>query len=156
VNDANFLVDDTGNSRWWTIPIVSINYEHGIDMQQVFAQLAVDFRKGQPWWLTQEEEQWLEEQNKDHRRISAIREIVLAALDLELPVERRPAMTATEVLIKVDIDRPNNTQAKECAGVLRELFGDSKRIRGQNKWRVPLREGKRFPNLGRNNDDDDY
>jgi len=26
------------NSRWWTIPVVSINYEHGIDMQQVFAQ----------------------------------------------------------------------------------------------------------------------
>ena len=46
VNDPNFLVDDSGNTRWWTIPVTSINYDHGIDMQQVFAQLAVDFDKG--------------------------------------------------------------------------------------------------------------
>ena len=39
VNDSNFLVDATGNSRWWTIPVKDINYKHGIDMQQVFAQL---------------------------------------------------------------------------------------------------------------------
>jgi len=39
VNDAKFLVDPTGNSRWWTIPVVNIKYTHDIDMQQLFAQL---------------------------------------------------------------------------------------------------------------------
>ena len=37
VNQADFLVDNTGNSRWWTIPVDSIDYDHDIDMQQLFA-----------------------------------------------------------------------------------------------------------------------
>jgi hypothetical protein len=154
VNDQSFLVDDTGNSRWWTIPVISIDYDHGIDMQQVFAQLAVDFHKNEPWWLTPEEEQWLELQNMDHRRISVVRERVMAAIDLDIALDKRPAMTPTEVLTSVGFDRPTNTQAKECAGVLREQFGDSKRINGSNKWRVPLRNTISTPSL--RIDDDDY
>ena len=36
--------------------VIAINFEHGIDMQQLFAQLAVDLEKGEQWWLTPEEE----------------------------------------------------------------------------------------------------
>jgi len=139
VNDDSFLVDDTGNSRWWTIPVVSINYEHGIDTQQLFAQLAVVFHKGEQWWLSPEEEQWLELMNNDHRRVSVVRERVTAAIDTNLSEESRPAMTTTEVLIKVGIEHPTNPQCKECCGVLREILGQPKRYRGQMKWRVPLR-----------------
>ena len=153
VNDPNFLVDDSGNTRWWTIPVTSINYDHGIDMQQVFAQLAVDFDKGERWWLTEQEEQWLEEQNKDHRRISVIRELVLGGVDSSIPPDKRKAMTATQVLKELGIERPSNAQAKECASVLRELYGESKRIQGQNKWRVPLRAWS--PAQPQNVDDDD-
>lgn len=32
VNASEYLVDQTGNSRFWTIPCKSINYEHGIDI----------------------------------------------------------------------------------------------------------------------------
>jgi putative DNA primase/helicase len=54
VNDGNFLIDDTGNSRFWTLPLVAINYEHGIDMQQVFAQLkgAYALSTGSAAWRT--------------------------------------------------------------------------------------------------------
>jgi predicted P-loop ATPase len=156
VNDQSFLVDDTGNSRWWTIPVVSINHQHSIDMQQLFAQLAVDFHKGEPWWLTQEEEQWLELQNMEHRRVSVVRERVMAALDLNISLDKRPAMTPTEVLIEVGFDRPTNTQAKECAGVLREQFGESRRIRGQNKWYVPLRDTYSSHPMGNLDDDNLY
>ena len=37
VNEETFLVDPTGNSRFWTLPVIEINHLHGIDMQQVFA-----------------------------------------------------------------------------------------------------------------------
>lgn len=70
VNDANFLVDDTGNTRFWTIPVTAIDHEHVIDMQQLFAQLAVVFEQGERWWLIEREEQWLEEMNKDRRTVS--------------------------------------------------------------------------------------
>ncbi len=42
VNHGRFLVDDTGNSRWWVIPVVEVDWQHRIPMQQVFAQLADD------------------------------------------------------------------------------------------------------------------
>ena len=143
VNDEAFLVDATGNTRWWTIPVTKINYTHGIDMQQLFAQIAIDFQNGEPWWLSPAEEKLLEAHNRAHRAISAVRERVLAALDLERPRDQwLPAMTPTELLREIGIKNPTNAQSKECAAILREHFGDSKRIKGQNKWRVPpLKDG---------------
>lgn len=35
VNSSDFLVDPTGNSRWWTIAVEHIDFNHGIDMQQL-------------------------------------------------------------------------------------------------------------------------
>ena len=139
VNDHDFLVDMTGNTRWWTIPVTSINFRHAIDMQQVFAQVAVDYENEEPWWLTMEEEAQLENCNEDHRRINAIEERVLAAIDVAPVTEGGlPAMTPTELLQAIGIANPSNTQAKECAAVLRRLFGNPKKIRGLNKWRVRL------------------
>lgn len=139
VNDNEFLVDNTGNTRFWTIPVIKINYQHDIDMQQLFAQVAVDYRSGKQWWLTFEEEQWLEEQNKSHRSVSVIRERVLGAIDLEWNKDSNlPAVTPTEILRKIGIQQPTNTQCKECAAVLRELYGEPKKIQGLYKWRVPL------------------
>lgn len=141
VNEHDFLVDSTGNSRWWTIPVTSINYQHNIDMQQLFAQLAVDFQNGAQWWLTREEEQLLELHNKEHRNVSAIRERILEALDLNhVNDSGLPALTPTQLLQKLDIKNPTNTQSKECASVLREFVGESKKIQGQYKWRIPFRK----------------
>lgn len=153
VNDQAFLVDATGNSRWWTIPVTTINYTHGINMQQVFAQVAVAFYKGEPWWLSPAEERHLESYNRIHRAISAIHERVLDALDLDRTKDPHlPAMTPTELLRKIGINNPTNPQSRECAGVLRELLGDSKRINGQNKWRIPLAQETWSPPLSPSDD----
>jgi predicted P-loop ATPase len=141
VNEHDFLVDSTGNSRWWSIPVTGVNYRHGIDMQQLFAQLAVAIVKGEQWWLTQAEEALLELHNKDHRVISAIRERIIEALDLDRFNDGNlQAMTATQLLEKLGIKSVTTPQSKECASVLRELLGDSKKIRGANKWRIPFRK----------------
>ena len=141
VNEDNFLVDSTGNSRWWTIPVTSVNYNHGIDMQQVFAQLKEHLDVGAKWWLSPEQEALLESQNKKHRAVSVIRERILDALDLERIDEAGlSAMTATQVLQSIDIKSPTNAQSKECAGILREILGEHKRIQGINKWRIPFKK----------------
>lgn len=156
VNDDNFLVDLTGNTRWWVIPVTDINYQHGIDMQQLFAQVAVDYKKEKCWWLTKAEEGCLETYNKHHMNVSVIRERVTGAIDLERIGEANlRAMTATELLREVGIDNPTNPQCKECAAILRELLGDSKRIKGNNKWRVPLQKNT-MPSLGPARSDDDF
>ena len=140
VNDANFLVDTTGNTRWWTIPLDRIDYKHGIDMQQVFAQLALDFYNGEQWWLTSEEEQRLEEQNKRHRRVSALRERLLDAVDLRLIGDGKlKAYKSTEVLKAIGIDHPTDAQYKELKALLEELNVRSTLSHGVTKWRMPFK-----------------
>lgn len=143
VNEHDFLVDNTGNTRWWTIPLAAINYAHGIDMQQLFAQVAQLYGTGEKWWLTQDEEHCLEACNDRHRSVSALRERVLEFVDPEGKGRPDlPAMTASQFLRHIGIDHPTNSQAKECAAILRESFGDPKKINGLYRWRLPLREGR--------------
>ena len=140
VNHANFLVDDTGNSRWWVIPVTNVDWQHGIDMQQLFAQLSVLVDQGAEWWLDSEEEALLDLHNRGHRTISAIEDMVLEAIDLERKNEiGLDTYTARQLLVLLGYERPSNPDCKECAGILREYLGESKRINGREKWRVPLR-----------------
>jgi len=138
VNEQNFLVDTTGNSRWWTLPVTEINYDHGIDMQQVYAQLAVDFDKGEQWWLTAEEEEWLAENNRQHLAVNVIEEKMLGSFNWDLADDEWQNLSATQVLKSIGYDKPSNPQCKECGGVLRQHFGEPKKIQGIMKWRVPM------------------
>ena len=141
VNDENFLVDATGNTRWWTIPVTHIDYAHKIDMQQLFAQVATYFKADEAWWLTREQEAMLELHNKNHRSMSSIYERILGILALEHADDSGlPAMTASQLLLKIDIKSPSQAQFKECHAVLRELLGVPKKISGNMCFRVPLKE----------------
>lgn len=154
VNDSAFLVDTTGNTRWWTIPVTGVNFAHQIDMQQLFAQVAVDFQKGERWWLSREEEQQLEQFNACHRSVSVIAERITAGVDLDRCGDHRlPPLTATEVLMRLGVANPQNSQAKEAAAVLRLHLGESRRIRGRDTWRIAFQEPK--PLLATEGDDAD-
>jgi putative DNA primase/helicase len=160
VNESNFLVDMTGNTRWWTIPVTAINFKHTIDMQQVFAQLAVEFREGNAqWWLNKPEEDLLEVHNRDHQNVSVIREGMLDHIDFEMAKHPgMPAMTPTEILKLIGFDKPSNPQCKECGGILRQMLGEPKKIKGINKWRVPLKRTSTYllNKISVNDSDDDY
>lgn len=141
VNDRNFLVDDTGNSRFWTLPLVAIDYAHGVDMQQVFAQLHVDLDNGAQWWLTAEEDALLAASNRTHQSISFIREALALRIDPDPPAgAKTELMTTTDVLLRIGIEQPRNGQNKEAAAVLRDLVGEPKRHRGVMKWHIPFRQ----------------
>lgn len=137
VNDPKFLVDTTGNTRFWTIDVESINYNHGIDMQQVFAQLAVQLEGGAQWWLTAQEESLLDEVNSAHQAVSVIREELMEALDTtpgaDVTVRR---LTASAVLKALNYEKPTPAQARECGGILRGMLGDSNT---KGVWSVPFR-----------------
>ena len=130
---------NTGNSRFWTLPATEINYQHNIDMQQVFAQLAVDLDRGTQWWLTPEEDAELEMQNDAHRAVSSLEELLLPALDFDMSKELWRYKSATETLQHIGIDRPSNPQCRECGSILRRHFGPPKKIQGIMKWKVPLK-----------------
>ena len=121
VNRSEFLVDDSGNTRFWTIPVTSVNYEHGIDMQQLWAQVYDIYQRGtEQWHLTPEEEAELERHNRGHRSVTAIRDLLESKLDFSADESRWKRMTATDLLDRLDILNPSNAQARECGAFLRE------------------------------------
>jgi len=137
VNNSQFLVDETGNTRFWTIAVKRINYNHLIDMQQVWAQMAYLFEVGEQWWLTPEEEAHVEHVNKGHRAASSVRELIMAKLNFSALPAAHTKMSATEVLVRIGFDKPNNAQSREAGAVLRELFGEPAMSNGLGRWNVP-------------------
>ena len=140
VNDEGFLVDTTGNSRWWVIPVEGINYNHGIDMQQLWAQVAVEYTNGEQWWLTRDEELQLGTLNKNHQSANALRELIYAGIDHNrIGDEGLPNLATTDVLRAIGYRLPTNPQCKEAKAILQELLGPPKRSQGRTVWRVPMK-----------------
>jgi len=141
VNEESFLVDHTGNTRWWTLPLISINHKHQIDMQQVFSQLAVELAAEKEWWLTKAEEELLEQNNRQHRSVSLMRDRLMELVDQERAGHpgNKP-MGTVELLALMGVKHPTGGDTKELTGILRELFGNSKSYGGRQKWRIPLRD----------------
>jgi putative DNA primase/helicase len=157
VNEENFLVDHTGNTRWWTLAVVAIDFEHGIDMQQVFAQLALDFHAGAQWWLTKDEEALLEKHNSEHRSVSLMRDRLMEILDLSrIGQPGNPSKGTVDMLAELGYDHPTNGDTKELTAVLRELLGNSKKVNGTQKWRIPLRPQTKWNGKGPDDDNKKY
>jgi putative DNA primase/helicase len=67
VNSRNFLKDDTDNVRYWIHDVTAINLDHGIDMQQVFAEALHYHKTGIQYWTTPEEELDIRRHNQGYR-----------------------------------------------------------------------------------------
>lgn len=126
VNPERFLADETGNVRWWTIPVVDVNYSHDVDVQQLWAEVAAMFRDGERWWLERDEEAALEGVNREHEAIDPLEEMLAQRFDWNRKGEGKE-MTATDVLLHVGFDRPTKTQATDCSRLLQKLTGEKPR-----------------------------
>jgi predicted P-loop ATPase len=140
VNEDQFLIDPTGNTRWMTLPVVAIRKTHDIDMQQVFAQLAIDLEKKAEWWLPDADEKWLESYNKQHMVTSAIEEKLMNIIDGDrMPTHADRYMGTVELLALAGVHSWRGPDTKEATRVLKGLYGEPKKVNGGMKWRVCLR-----------------
>ena len=144
VNPRNFLSDDTGNVRWWTIPVIGVDYLHKIDVQQLWAEVATLFRAGEHWWLERHEEASLELLNREHEAVDPIEELILKRYPWgEVGSVACKPMNATDVLI--DIGMPNKLDRKhttEVAKILRKLTGgEPNKVRNGKFYDVPQHGG---------------
>jgi predicted P-loop ATPase len=140
VNEAEFLIDPTGNTRWWTLPCTDINHNHTIDMQQLWAQIYEEMFKNvesPQWWLTDDEQNQLEALNSHHKKRTAIEDLLESELLFDAPKEDWVRLSASDVLKVVGIHNPTNPQAKECANFLRQRIGQPTRSRGYVRWLIP-------------------
>ena len=137
VNPELFLADDTGNVRWWTIPVTAVNYEHALDVQQVWAEVFEWFKAGERLWLDRDEEARLEDANSDHQQADPIEELIIARIQEDNAATTRP-MTATQVLLAIGYRNPTKAQTNTAATTLRRLCGEPSRTGKGRFFDVPF------------------
>lgn len=141
VNPREFLHDQTGNRRYWTIECESITHQHGLDMQQVWAEFHEMWKKGESHRLTRDELAMLNRHNDAYMAIDPVEERILAGLDWDAPDATWRWAQATEVLIECGMDRPSRSDAQTAASLIRKRNdGRHRRSGGRNQlWCPPLR-----------------
>lgn len=119
VNDERFLRDDTGNRRYWVIEqIGNIDFEHKIDMQQVFAQARHMYLSGFRFWLDKDEQEKLELNNENYRDICPITEMIDTRLNWDEPDVLWRETTASMLLIELGISNPSPLQCNKASAAL--------------------------------------
>ena len=149
VNPREFLHDSTGNRRFWTIECEEINYNHDVDMQQLWAEVHALFVEGEKWYLTQQEVLLLNEHNVGFEVSDPIEERIVSRLNWACDKERWQWKTPTEVLISIGIERPSKGEAMKASDVLRKLNGDvSRRTNNKRLLLVPPHAFETQPGFG--------
>ena len=121
VNDSNFLIDDTGNRRWWTIEVESIDFSQKFDMQQVWAEVYYQWKENNEiTWLSDQELFDLNKVNEQHEVIDPFEEQFLSLFDFSDGWENHTTikMTTTEVLAKLGWPKPNKSDVTRMANVI--------------------------------------
>lgn len=136
VNPREFLHDPTGNTRYWTIECAAINHTHGLDMQQVWAEVYALYQQGESWYLSNDEMAALNHSNEDFQVVDPIHERIMSKLDWDAHSWRWA--TATDILIELGIDRPTQGEVTKAANFIRSKNGkQAKRSNGKNLLLAP-------------------
>jgi putative DNA primase/helicase len=139
VNESNYLNDKTGNSRFWTIDVDTIDYMHGLDMQQVWAEVKERFYTPncQAWHLTETELQALNARNASHEAIEPIHELITSSFNWgQIESTRKKMMNSTEICQAIGIQQPKKSDTGIASAYLRSL-GVAKENGGAKRFYMP-------------------
>ena len=137
VNSDTYLVDETGNRRWWTIPVISINFNHRIDITQVWAEAYHLFSNGYSTELTKEYQASLNDNNVKFQKIDPIKETLIISYDWS-SIEDTRDLTTTQVMLEIGYMRPSRAELISCGKMLKELSnGKERMLKGCNIYPIP-------------------
>lgn len=136
VNQVRFLVDDTNNRRFWPIQVTAVNYEHDVDMQQVWAEALAAVEAGETWYLSGEQNVQIGETNDTFRAADPIEELLDHAYDPEAPCFRE--LTATEIAREIGLGVPTRQQLMKIAAHLIKCGVTSRKVAGLSRYKLPV------------------
>ena len=117
VNNREFLVDDQ-NRRFWVVPVTAINADHGLDMQQLWAEVKETMydQTNFDWYLTKEEREMLQDSNEYHRTQSSVEDLILEHVHFN-SLNTKPVQM-TKLLRDLGISQPRMPDIKDASRVL--------------------------------------
>tara|TARA_R100001369_G_scaffold88801_1_gene125795 strand:- start:30 stop:863 length:834 start_codon:yes stop_codon:yes gene_type:complete len=134
VNAREFLTDTSGNRRFWVIPVKRINFNHGIDMQQLWAEVKQTlYVPGQKnWFLTPDEREMLNESNEIYRTQSSVEDLILEHVRFDSKTTQPVQMT--KLLRDLGILNPRMPDFKDASRVLADNGIEPRRSNGKKLY----------------------
>jgi len=119
-NEQEFLSDTTGSRRFWVIPVQNpIDREQvEADRDRIWAAAVTLYRQGERWWLTDEEEELINQNREPYQMHDPWHDLVQ---DYVLFLDEVSTAEILEIVIKLPIDRYDRTSSMRVAGVLKRL-----------------------------------
>ena len=127
VNGEEFLADPTGNRRYLTIPVEGFEFDHTVDMQQVWAEFHSLWTGGEAFFLSMDEVSELNTHNEQFTIIDPLGERIASSFGWGPHVVMWDWMTVTDVLMKIGIREPTKGQTIAGSAIIRKLNGNKKR-----------------------------
>ena len=120
VNPNEFLTDSTGARRFLPLALTGCNYQHGINLQQLWAQVWELYTSGMQWWCDDELEKMLESRHDKHSEINSIGELINEHFDVSSVEngEMCQHYQITKVLTHCGIQVPTKTQMNQAKDYL--------------------------------------
>lgn len=152
VNAREFLTDSSGNRRFWTLSVKEIKFNHGIDMQQLWAEvketLYVEGQKN--WFLSPDEREMLQDSNEAYRTQSSVEDLLLEHCDFDS--EHTAPVQMTKLLRDLGIKNPRMPDFKDAARVLHERGIEPRRSNGKKVYDLDYEA----PDLSNGNDNSGF
>jgi predicted P-loop ATPase len=136
VNDIKFLQDSTNNRRFWPIEVSSVNYQHNIDMQQVWAECEYLAEQGEISYLTQAENQMIAIHNETFKAVDPIEELIRSNYDFEGCKNLR-RVTCTDIAIEIGYRHPSKSQVSNVGKVLQNMEIKCTSSKGLSRYYMP-------------------
>lgn len=139
VNNTQFLNDPTGTRRFWPVGVdAAITWDHGLDLQQLWAQVNVLWEAGEEWNLTADEQKMRVYESIEFVSQSAEVDMVEAHWNKYGPNDLA-AMNKTDIMIVSGVKTMNRAASADVAEWLRGKFGaPSKKGGKRDSWLFPL------------------
>ena len=152
VNAREFLTDTSGNRRFWAIPVKDININHSIDMQQLWAEVAMTLYKPdvKNWFLTPEERAALQDQNESFRAQSSVEDLILNYVRFD-SANCKPVQMTT-LLRDLGITNPRMPDIKDASRVLAERGIEPRKSNGKKVYDLDYEKPKNMDTGGYGND----
>ena len=155
VNNSDFLRDQTGNTRFWTLRTerLDLDSQRRLDMRQVWAQIQVETYQAyqdakaadsyvpMPWQMTNEEVQWIESSNQQHRVQSEWEMLLLDHFDWDDPAWLRQKELPREVRVREGVNPMTLLEIRAACNLDARTIVGSRQINDALKMLTGLRVG---------------
>ncbi|MCP4996088.1 MAG: hypothetical protein GY934_20265, partial [Gammaproteobacteria bacterium] len=157
VNNTEFLVDKTGNTRFWPVEITGFDLDavqrmvESGEMLQIWKEVESMYRNGDSWLLTQQELEELSGHNEQFQVICPAEEVLLDLYNWDSPDRNNP-IDLTNIMKETGYENRSGSDRAKMRDAVKKLTGQKKGIhttvRGVNGrfWYLPQKRKPVAPN----------